>query len=388
MDEPRRNAPFSDMTSGRPGVVPRRRLAVGVTLGVLCVAGCAPDLAEREVDEAPSTVKVTTPAELRRLSLDVVLTLGHDGPGAGPLGRIAVSPDTSIFAVTDVFRPHEVHLYGSTGEHLMTLGRRGDGPGEFRNIIFLTAVGDSLFVYDNSHGRETVYTFDGTYHRSRPLTQNLWRALPLPGGTAVVNGYDPAPGRSGAPLHLVVEGQGTWSFPAPAGPFEPRDRPFLRRALAAESDSAFWAAAETAYGIELWGVPGTRIVTLERDADWFVPHDEAGVILPNVPPAPRIRDLHRSPDGLLWVLLHVADSNWRNQFDPERPADMAFTGNFHGYRDSVLEAIELETGRLVASERFPTYFSGFTSAGHVAAYHEPAGGPPYIEIRSIRLREP
>lgn len=357
-------------------------LAFGVNLAAV-------GLCEAQVHSVPTRVIGDPPAsELGEVALSLAVRLGESGPGAGPLGRIAISPDSSILAVTDVFNPDQVNLYSSTGEHLRTLGGRGDGPGEFQNVMWVTAVADSVFVYDNVHARETLYTFDGTYHRSRRMVPNLWRAVPFAGGRTVVNAYDPAAARAGAPLHVVVEGRIVTAFPPPERPFDGADRPLLRRALAAESDSTLWMARRTEYGIELWSITGAPILRLERDVDWFVPHEDRGAILPDAAPRPRVWDLHRSPEGLLWVLLHVADERWQDQFDPARPADMSFTGHFHEYRNSIVEVIDPEDGRLVASREFDLYFSGFTSAGHLATYHEPIADLPYIEVFSVSLRQP
>jgi hypothetical protein len=349
--------------------------------GSLGLTGCA-DGPEDDASH-PRVGAVTSIAEAEQMSLSLSLTarIGQEGPGAGPLGSIAVSPDSALFAVAEVFNPAEVNLYSAAGEHLGTLGGRGDGPGEFQNVMYLTALGDSLFVYDNVHGRETVYSFEGAFHRSHPIERTLWRALPLGDGYTIVNAVSP----DGPPLRLMFEGEPAIAIPDSTPPPDTSNRALLRRALAAGSGGTFWSASQTRYRLDQRDLSGNLVTRLDRDAEWFSPHEQVGGIRPDKRPEPLLWDLHFSPDGHLWVLLHVADDRWAEQFDAERPADMSFNGNFHGYLDSIVEVIDVQEGRFVGSRRFDVYLSGFTSAGHLAAYHEPDGALPYIDVFSLIL---
>lgn len=69
----------------------------------------------------------------------------------------------------------QLRAFGSDGDLLWTAGREGEGPGEYRNIGWVRAHGDSLAVYDRSLGRLTVLGLDGVLIR----TVNL---RPAPGG--------------------------------------------------------------------------------------------------------------------------------------------------------------------------------------------------------------
>ena len=58
-------------------------------------------------------------------------------------------------------------LFDSNGKLARTLGRRGEGPGEFRNVAALTVLpGDSLLTFDGSLRRLTLWHPDGGYVRS------------------------------------------------------------------------------------------------------------------------------------------------------------------------------------------------------------------------------
>src|SRR5687768_2934188 len=53
----------------------------------------------------------------------------------------------------------EVRIYDARGVHLRTMGRRGDGPGEFRALLRLGVIrGDTILAYDWRHGRITWFS--------------------------------------------------------------------------------------------------------------------------------------------------------------------------------------------------------------------------------------
>jgi hypothetical protein len=96
------------------------------------------------------------------------LRLGSlDGPAAEQFGYardLAPLPDGGV-AVLDA-QAAEVRVFGPDGAHVRTLGKRGQGPGEFTSPVALARVaGDSLAVYDSRLGRVTVFAPDGSLGR-------------------------------------------------------------------------------------------------------------------------------------------------------------------------------------------------------------------------------
>ncbi|HEX6645007.1 MAG TPA: hypothetical protein VF037_10025 [Gemmatimonadales bacterium] len=64
----------------------------------------------------------------------------------------------------------DVRIYSADGHHLRTVGRAGEGPGEFRAMEVLDRTpGDTLFVYDYLLRRLTTVAPDGTLLETRPL---------------------------------------------------------------------------------------------------------------------------------------------------------------------------------------------------------------------------
>lgn len=77
---------------------------------------------------------------------------------------------------------HDVRIYGADGQHLRSIGREGDGPGEFRRPSRVHVMpGDSLLVYDSQARRLTLLATDGTYARDWPLQQPDGRPAALVG---------------------------------------------------------------------------------------------------------------------------------------------------------------------------------------------------------------
>lgn len=72
-------------------------------------------------------------------------------------GRIAVANGGS----------QEIRIYGRDGAHVMTIGRAGDGPGEFRSLasVDVTAA-DSVVAFDSGIRRVSVFDERGGYARS------------------------------------------------------------------------------------------------------------------------------------------------------------------------------------------------------------------------------
>jgi len=62
---------------------------------------------------------------------------------------------------------HEIRFFDAEGKHLRSAGRRGDGPGEFRDPFYFHVLpGDTLYVGDFSPFRFLVFSPDGEWVRT------------------------------------------------------------------------------------------------------------------------------------------------------------------------------------------------------------------------------
>jgi hypothetical protein len=91
--------------------------------------------------------------------------------GVGPRGRIAV------------LQPQDgaVRLYDSAGARIATIGRRGQGPGEFQFPARAGWIADSMWVIDIQLLRITWIAPDGSVLRTSALPENVAGSVPLEG---------------------------------------------------------------------------------------------------------------------------------------------------------------------------------------------------------------
>ena len=73
----------------------------------------------------------------------------------------------------------ELRFFSEDGEHIRTIGGRGEGPGEFgRAVSFIRLAGDSLLVRDNRKSSLVLFAPGGQYVRSEPVDRRqLWGLL-------------------------------------------------------------------------------------------------------------------------------------------------------------------------------------------------------------------
>jgi hypothetical protein len=84
-------------------------------------------------------------------------------------GGAILSDGTVVVANVGTF---ELRLFDAGGAHLRSVGREGDGPGEFRNLRLAGSfAGDSLLAYDMRLRRATVFTADLTLVRSNTIPE-------------------------------------------------------------------------------------------------------------------------------------------------------------------------------------------------------------------------
>jgi hypothetical protein len=142
------------------------------------------------------------------------LSIGvEEGEEAYMLARLAGAARLSDGRIMIAERStHSVRYYDASGRHLLSSGRRGDGPGEFREPFYLHVIpGDTVYVGDFRPFRFLVFGPDGKWVRTvtpDPMEINtpasrgvlddgrfvMSRSNPRTGGflpdTVVVRGYD------------------------------------------------------------------------------------------------------------------------------------------------------------------------------------------------------
>lgn len=288
--------------------------------------------------------------------------------------------------------PTSLSVFAADGRYLQSVGRAGAGPGEFRGIGGVAVLpGDSLVVFDWGTARFSLFSPEYEYLSSGPLplTPEL-SSLALRSGKFVFNSTLSSSQTSGQPLHLVNrDGVRERSFGSTAEVYRP-DVPYaMSRAIAEARAGRLWSALRTEYRIDLIN-PTTGAIerTIRREAPWFPPGmrpEPRGNEL--IEPTPFIFDVREDESGRLWVLIAVADEEWRSAMRPPGAGERHATViDEQRYRDTVIEVLDPESGRLLASIRLPQHIKQFISDDLVGTVLEDADGVPRLQTWYLQFR--
>lgn len=174
------------MTSGELTLRPAR--AAFIIALASCAAPDAPHAgAVADVDTLPSgaiSVMSSGPSgwadtngwrlvEAARIESD----FGTEGELVAP-GSVALGDGGTVY-VADT-KPAAIKVYTPDGKFVRSIGREGEGPGEFR-VAFLGLHGASLVVHDPQLARTTVFDTAGTLVRSWSSTCCVWAPMAVDG---------------------------------------------------------------------------------------------------------------------------------------------------------------------------------------------------------------
>ncbi len=318
------------------------------------------------------------------IQLEPVATLGRAQDPVSPFwySRVAVDRLGTLF-VGPTTSPGEIAVYSPSGDLLRTLGREGEGPGEFHGIRYLQVLGgDSLHVL--SRGRRTILSLDGDFIGSSPALITTTNAAVLDDGRVLVNRLIQTPERFGLPAHILgTGGQPDLSFgndsDDPQGEFVAGNL----RTVSYSGGSQVWVGPLGQYRLELWDTAGTHLRTFVRSAPWFKPWVRRSALQPfREKPNPTLLSVREDHAGLLWVILRVPDRNWEPGV--EEPA-------YEHVYDAILEVVDPETGDLLISERFDEpdqLFLYFLSEDLLTSSSVTELGVEQIHVWRFRIHDP
>lgn len=161
------------------GSRPVLRYGLPVSIGFcLLLAGCAPDRADAVLEvvshDSAGTVVIDlqgmidmsdpelTRSTTRTLQLGVVQ--GADALQFSRITGVQKLSDGRIVVGEGGLR--QIRIYSPQGKHLQTIGRHGEGPGEFRSLSWVQVVaGDTILAWDGTLDRTTVYAPSGEMAR-------------------------------------------------------------------------------------------------------------------------------------------------------------------------------------------------------------------------------
>ena len=152
---------------------------LAVVAGAACISACGRvpvATAFRVVDSsgvsiASSSAPHWKPGEGWRVdSLPLLDIGGAEGPPQAQFTEIAATlllPDRGVLVAEGA--DATLRFFDSAGTAVRTVGRKGEGPGEYQSFGDLRRAGDSLLVWDDQLRRLSVLSLDGEYVRGLPM---------------------------------------------------------------------------------------------------------------------------------------------------------------------------------------------------------------------------
>lgn len=297
--------------------------------------------------------------------------------------------------VTDFGNRTGVLVFDSLGTFIRKIGRAGSGPGEFRNATaVLVGRHDTVHVFDPSNGRRSVIS--PTNLRvvdSKPYSSWGINALERPNGNFVEN-HTTMSDASGFGVTLAEfspAGERIRAFGGDNEPYFNWMSRFLDRRLAEDGSGGLYAVHTREYVIDQFGSAGELLRRWERKVDWFPPEPRT-IRKPNASEGlpPQVFSVWRdNSTQLMYVASHVRQRDWQRAVvvrKAENGAPLPVIDDEDKYWDTIIEAFDLTSGRLVKSARLDQYFPA--GGRHGLLYLKGYEPEDYIDVYRVRLIRP
>ncbi len=313
------------------------------------------------------------------ITLDTVVTIGGlDGPGLDVISMfsdVAVDQRGRIL----VWSEAEISVFDSTGSYLRTVGRRGEGPGEYRSISHIDVGPRYIHVFDRHEGR-TMLDHDFEVVRTDRFPGQVLSAAVL-GDDVVVFIADVPTSASVAHVFRMLLPSGKMTSYGYDGAVHSPELMTLATTKTAVTgkDDTVWAVPREINRLVRWDlVPEPK---MGRVFDRRVPEfDEGGDAF-----APASVGSAMMDDRGLWLVWHTADPDWTGQlpsYENLTPSSI----DIDQLRDSWLDLVDPHTGRTIARYHQDDALGGFAGgSGCVVDYEETDAGVPYLHILEPRL---
>lgn len=150
-----------------------RQAPTGILAVVLTVSGCGGDRAAADGDVGREITIAVQPDTLVDTASGLI----------GAVADLHVGDDGRVY-VSDP-QANGVHVFDASGRQVRTIGREGEGPGEFRRLGGLQTLGDTLVVVDGGNGRLQLLSLHGEPLATRPVAVGYFGFTVGPNGLLV-----------------------------------------------------------------------------------------------------------------------------------------------------------------------------------------------------------
>ena len=355
----------------------------------LVLATAAPVCAQRiiHLSSTPTCSKC-------KIQLTRVAVLGQDeGEAAvGPSG-IVERDSRGRYYVVHMFAPYQVLLFDSTGAFVKAVGREGDGPGEYRMVSSVViAAGDTLHLFDGGTLRHTVLSpdFDVVRTSTMEVRPGYDGVSLLSDGALLVQAIHPTAQSVGYPLHLLdSDGKFVRSFGTDDPDVGPQNM-YIKtvRILNAAPKDRVWISRWHEYVVELWGRDAIKYTEIRRAGPWF--RDNSRTWDGKSPPTAEMCGVWEDPYRRLWILVRVPGARWRDvpKVGGEEGGFSYDPSEWTSAYDTMIDVVDLQSGRLLVSEKVDPAAVLFTHDGLMPSYRETDAGYPRIDVWHAALITP
>lgn len=155
---------------------------VAATAGCEGVGGGADEPAGElaiSIDTIAGIEQVRSTGSPPEWTLDTILELGALGTASGEpaddefasVSSVTLGPEGSLYVADH--GNNEIRVFDRTGVLTRTIGRQGEGPGEFSSIFSIQWMGETLMAMDRANARIGLISRAGEWLGSRPAVGRL-----------------------------------------------------------------------------------------------------------------------------------------------------------------------------------------------------------------------
>jgi hypothetical protein len=310
---------------------------IGLARGLSCFVPLAPlfsAVAALSSTPHPLTAQDEREVEWRTtcqecdLVIDSVFTLSAQVETAGLVDAVwTVARDNAgrywaSFAGADVPR-----VYSEHGIAFGSIGRGGEGPGEFRSVLGIVPVADSVLLFDPMLQRMTVVNRDLQAVRFVSVQGQVFRGVALDWPRIVVNAQIHTSGAVGYPFHIlnIETGMIESSFGGAArGDYAPQDKHAILGYIVKDpATGELWTAMRTQFRVQKWSQQGQLIETFTGLRN-LIPISARGLRgSPNRPPDGVVNAITTGKDGILYLAIQAPSRTWRSAWPDDAPTSAA-----------------------------------------------------------------
>ncbi len=153
-------------------------------MALLLLKGCAPKAAGPEVETVGDMVFVHNPAlplqpDLRVEFVEELVIGGEETAGDAMLYQPSdILVDGQGFIHVSDYRDAVIKVFDPEGRYVRTIGRKGEGPGEFQSLLDMTFLEDErLLVLDLRARRSSLFDRGGDFLQSHPWKNSHFQIL-------------------------------------------------------------------------------------------------------------------------------------------------------------------------------------------------------------------